>query len=134
MDSHKVGFSSIDQYIATFPDHIQVLLQAMRATIKAAAPEAEEKISYGMPAFALNGNLVYFAALKNHIGLYPTSSGVQAFAAELSGYESSKGAIRFPITKPLPLDLVSKIVQFRVTENTQKAALKSTKRKSSPAT
>src|SRR5436309_4319459 len=114
MDQHKDGFSSIDEYIATFPEEKQVLLQAVRATIKAAAPDAEERISYQMPAFALNGNLVYFAALKNHIGFYPTSSGIEAFKDELSAYEGTKGAVRFPIDQPLPVDLISKIVQFRV--------------------
>jgi uncharacterized protein YdhG (YjbR/CyaY superfamily) len=89
----------------------------LRTTIKSAAPGAEEKISYQMPTFALKGNLVHFAAHKKHIGFYPTPSGIQAFKEELSIYETSKGAIRFPIDKPLPLDLISKIVKFRVNEN-----------------
>jgi uncharacterized protein YdhG (YjbR/CyaY superfamily) len=129
MDTHKAGFTSIDEYIATFPEETQKILQELRAAIKAAAPGAEEKISYQMPAFALNGILVYFAALKNHIGFYPTSSGTQAFKQDLSMYEGSKGSIKFPIDQPLPLDLISKIVKFRVAENLKKAEMKSGKRK-----
>ncbi|MGH2514090.1 MAG: iron chaperone [Ktedonobacterales bacterium] len=124
MNDQKAGFRSIDDYIATFPDAIQALLETLRATIRAAAPDAEERISYQMPAFALNGNLVYFAALKNHIGLYPTASGIAAFQRELSGYESTKGAVRFPLSQPLPLELVSEIVKFRAAENRAKAAAK----------
>ena len=121
MEQHKGGFRSIDEYIATFPEDIQALLEAVRATIKASAPAAEERMSYQMPAFALNGNLVYFAALKHHIGFYPTASGIEAFKDEVSMYESTKGAVKFPIGQPLPLELISKIVQFRVTENLKKA-------------
>ena len=129
MEQHKGGFRSIDEYIATFPEDIQAILEAVRATIKASAPCAEERISYQMPAFALNGNLVYFAALKNHIGFYPTSSGIEAFKDELSMYENSKGSLKFPISQPLPMELISKIVQFRVTENLNKAAAKARKKK-----
>lgn len=128
MEQSKGGFSTVDEYIATFPENIQSLLQTVRATIKAAAPEAQERISYQMPAFALHGNLVYFAALKNHIGFYPTSSGIAAFKDELSGYESSKGAVRFPLGQPLPLELITKIVRFRVTENLNNAAAKTRKK------
>jgi uncharacterized protein YdhG (YjbR/CyaY superfamily) len=129
MEHNKDGFRSIDEYIATFPEDIQALLEAVRATIKASAPGAEERISYQMPAFAQNGNLVYFAALKNHIGFYPTSSGIEAFKDELSIYESSKGSVKFPISQPLPMELISKIVQFRVTENLNKASAKARKKK-----
>ena len=129
MESNKVGFISIDEYIATFPEEIQKILEELRATIKAAAPEAEEKISYQIPTFALKGNLVHFAAFKNHIGFYPTSSGTQAFKHELSIYEGAKGTVRFPIDKPLPLELIRKIVTFRVAENLEKAELKSSKKK-----
>jgi uncharacterized protein YdhG (YjbR/CyaY superfamily) len=111
---------SIDEYIATFPEEIQKILEELRATIRASAPDAEEKISYQMPTFALKGNLVHFAAWKNHIGFYPTSSGTQAFKNELSIYEGAKGSIKFPIEKPLPLELISKIVKFRVAENLKK--------------
>jgi uncharacterized protein YdhG (YjbR/CyaY superfamily) len=109
MESKKVGFISIDEYIATFPEEIQKILEELRATIKASAPDAEEKISYQIPTFALKGNLVHFAAWKNHIGFYPTSSGTQAFKHELSIYEGAKGSVKFPIEKPLPLELISKI-------------------------
>jgi len=116
MESNKVHYASIDEYIATFPTDTQKILQELRATIKAAAPGAQEKISYQMPAFALNGNLVYFAAWKNHIGLYATPSGTQEFEQELSIYEKARGSIKFPSTNPLPLDLISRIVKFRVAE------------------
>jgi len=129
MESNKVGFSSIDEYIATFPEEIQKILEELRATISASAPDAEEKISYQMPTFAQKGNLVHFAAWKNHIGFYPTSSGTQAFKHELSIYGGAKGSVKFPIEKPLPLELISKIVQFRVAENLKKAESKASKRK-----
>src|SRR6202142_1214448 len=129
MDSRKAGPGSIDEYIAAFPQEIQKILQELTATIKAAAPKAYEKISYQMPAFDLKGNLVWFAAYKNHIGFYPMPSGIQAFKKEFSVYEGSKGAIRFPIDKPLPLKLVSKVVKFRVAENLKKAETKSRKKK-----
>jgi uncharacterized protein YdhG (YjbR/CyaY superfamily) len=129
MEDNRVGFVSIDEYIATFPEEIQKILEELRATIKAAAPGAEERISYQMPTFALKGNLVHFAAWKNHIGFYPTSSGTQAFKHELSIYEGAKGSVKFPIEEPLPLDLISKIVKFRVAENLRKAEIKSSKRK-----
>lgn len=129
MESNKVCFISIDEYIAAFPEEIQQILKELRATIKASAPDAEEKISYQIPAFSLKGNLVYFAAFKKHIGFYPTSSGTQAFKHELSIYEGAKGSVKFPIDKPLPLKLISKIVKFRVAENIKKAKIKSSKRK-----
>lgn len=128
MQSQETGFRTIDDYIAAFPEDVRPLLQAVRATIHAAAPDALERISYGMPAFAQEGNLVYFAALKNHIGLYPTSSGIAAFQQEISAYESSKGAVKFPKDQPMPLDLIAKIVRFRVTENLNRAAAKSQKK------
>ena len=124
MKSEKAGFTSIDEYIATFPKETQRILKEMRATIKAAAPEAEEKISYQMPTFFLKGNLVHFAAFKNHIGFYPTPSGVEAFKDELSVYEGAKGSVQFPIEKPMPLKLITKIVKFRVAENLKNAELK----------
>jgi uncharacterized protein YdhG (YjbR/CyaY superfamily) len=119
MDSNK-GFNSIDEYIATFPAEIQKLLQEMRAVIHAAAPDATEKISYQMPTFFLNGNLVHFAAFKNHIGFYPAPRGIEAFAQELSVYKGAKGSVQFPIDSPLPFDLISRIVKFRVSENLKK--------------
>lgn len=129
MENNKVGFTSINEYIATFPEETQRVLEELRATIKAAAPEAEEKISYQIPTFSLHGNLVHFAAWKKHIGFYPTSSGTQAFKRELSIYAGAKGSIKFPIDKPLPLSLISKIVKFRVAENLKSAKIKSSKRK-----
>lgn len=127
MDSQRAGFRSTDEYIATFPEDVQAQLQVIRATIRAAAPDAEERISYAMPAFALKGNLVYFAALKNHIGLYPMPSAIEAFQSELSPYISTKGALRFPISQPLPMDLISRIVKFRVAENLARAEAKAQK-------
>jgi uncharacterized protein YdhG (YjbR/CyaY superfamily) len=111
---------NIDAYIASFPADIQVLLQQMRSAIKQAAPGAEEVISYSMPAFRLNGMLVWFAAHTTHIGLYPSGSGIGEFAVQLKGYKVSKGTIQFPLDKPLPVELIGKIVQFRVEENLRK--------------
>jgi uncharacterized protein YdhG (YjbR/CyaY superfamily) len=128
MEINQVSFKSIDEYIALFPEEIQLKLQEIRAAIHAAAPEAEERISYRMPAFAQKGILVYFAAWKDHIGFYPTSSGTQAFRQELSVYEYSKGTIKFPLEKPLPLDLISRIVKFRVAESLKKAKEKSSQK------
>jgi uncharacterized protein YdhG (YjbR/CyaY superfamily) len=129
MKNSSASFTTIDEYIATFPAEIQKKLEEVRATIKAAAPDALEKISYQMPTFYLHGNLVHFAAYKKHIGFYPTPSGVVTFENELSQYETSKGAIQFPTDKPLPLDLIRKIVLFRVAENLKRAEMKSTKKK-----
>ena len=112
--------TSIDQYICGFPEQVQTILSELRSSIRLVAPQAIEKISYQIPTFYLNGNLVHFAAFKQHIGFYPTSSGVIAFQQELSNYKTSKGAIQFPIDKPLPLELVKKIVKFRVKENSMK--------------
>jgi uncharacterized protein YdhG (YjbR/CyaY superfamily) len=129
MDGNKSSFTSIDEYIALFPHDIQKVLQELRETIHAAAPQAQETISYQMPAFAQKGNLVYFSARKDYIGFYPTSSGTQAFENELSGYEYTKGTIKFPLDDPLPLDLITKIVKFRLAENMKKVEKKSTKDK-----
>lgn len=108
---------NIDAYIATFPAETQMLLTQVRACIRSAAPEAEEVISYSMPAFRQNGILVYFAAYSKHIGFYPTSSGIKAFQDKLSVYKSAKGSVQFPINKPMPLELISEIVKFRLEEN-----------------
>jgi uncharacterized protein YdhG (YjbR/CyaY superfamily) len=129
MESNKVSFNSMDEYIATFPEETQKILAELRATIKAAAPDAVEKISYQIPTFFQQGNLVHFAAFKNHIGFYPAPSGIQAFERELSVYERAKGSVQFPIDQPLPLELISKIVKFRVAENLRNAEIKSGKRK-----
>ena len=120
MKTPEKGYKTIDEYIATFPENIQSILQELRQTIKDAAPQAEEVISYQMPAFKLNGILVYFAAFKNHISFFPTASAIEAFKEELSDYETSKGTVRFPLDKPIPLDLVRKMVCYRVSENLNK--------------
>ena len=129
MDNEKAGFNSIDAYIATFPPETQAILEDIRATIRAAAPDAVEKISYQMPTFALEGNLVHFAAFKNHIGFYPTPSGTEAFKEEIARYRAGKGSIQFPLDEPMPLDLITRIVKMRVTENLEKAAQKARKKK-----
>ena len=117
-------FSSIDEYINAQNKDRQPVLQQFRKIIKAAAPKAEEVISYRMPAYKFHGMLVYFAGYKNHIGFYPAPSGIEAFKKELSIYDGAKGSIKFPIDKPLPLGLITKIVKFRVKENVEKAAKK----------
>lgn len=120
MESQKNSFSTIDEYIATFPEEIQNKLQVIRATIREAAPEATEKISYQMPTFYLNGNLVHFAAFKNHIGFYPIPSSIEKFKQELAPYKTSKGGVQFPLDRQIPFDLITRIVNFRVEENTKK--------------
>jgi uncharacterized protein YdhG (YjbR/CyaY superfamily) len=115
---------TIDQYIAGFPPHVQEVLQKIRATIGKAAPGAKETIKYHMPTFTLNGNLVYFAAFKNHIGFYPPVTGDEKLKKELSVYEGPKGSLKFPLDKPIPYDLVRRIVKIRVTENLEKAKAK----------
>lgn len=115
-DAPQKQFNTIDEYIATFPEDVRHSLEQLRQTIRAAAPDATEAISYQMPTFKLNGNLVHFAAFKNHFGFYPAPSGIDAFMQELAPYVVSKGAIRFPKDKPIPFDLVTKIVQYRVQE------------------
>jgi len=130
MESNKVSFHSIDEYIATFPEEIQKILEELRGTIKAAAPYTEEKISYNIPTFTLNGKyLVYFAGWKKHISMYPIPSGNEAFNKEISQYIEGKGTLKFPIDKPLPLELITKIVKFRVAENLKNADSKSSKKK-----
>lgn len=112
--------NSIDEYIAGFPADVQKLLKQVRATIKKAAPGAEEAIRYAIPTFRLNGNLVHFAAFTNHIGFYPAPTGTEAFKKELSVYKTGKGSVQFPLDKPLPLSLISQIVKFRVEKNLEK--------------
>jgi uncharacterized protein YdhG (YjbR/CyaY superfamily) len=125
----KVGFTSIDEYIAACPKDIQKILQEVRATVHAAAPNATEKISYQMPTFYLQGNLVHFAAFKNHIGFYPTPNGIKSFERELSKHEGGKGSVQFPLDQPMPLKLITRIVKYRVAENLKKAKSKSSKKK-----
>ena len=117
MTSEKIKPKNVDGYISGFSKEIQKKLEEMRSTIQRAAPDAVEVISYQMPAYSFNGTLVYFAAYKNHIGFYPTPSAIEHFKDDLSKYEGSKGAVRFPIDQPLPLKLISKIVKFRLEEN-----------------
>jgi len=115
---------TIDEYISTFPEDVQRILEKVRQTIRKAAPEAEELISYQIPAFKLHSNLVYFGGWKNHIGFYPVSSAIRAFKKELSVYEGNKGSVKFPLNKPMPYGLISEIVKFRVKENLKLAELK----------
>ena len=117
MKANTKAPANIDEYIKGWPKDIQAKLQAMRETIQKAAPDAEEAISYAMPTFKLNGNLVHFAAYQNHVGFYPVPSGMKEFEKELSVYKSGKGSAQFPHDQPLPLALVTKIVKFRVKEN-----------------
>lgn len=124
MKASKTKPAGIDGYIAGFPKDIQIILNKIRDVIRKAAPESEETINYGIPTFTLEGNLVHFAAYKNHLGFYPAPSGIKAFQKELSIYKGSKGAVQFPLNKPLPVNLISRIVKFRVKENLKKAEIK----------
>jgi uncharacterized protein YdhG (YjbR/CyaY superfamily) len=124
MRSQQTGPQTIDEYIADFPPGIQEILQKIRTTIRKAAPQAEETIKYRMPTFTLNGNLVHFAAFKNHIGFYPTPTGTKEFQKELSVYKAAKGSVQFPLDQPMPFGLISKIVKFRVKENLARAKAK----------
>jgi uncharacterized protein YdhG (YjbR/CyaY superfamily) len=117
-------YKTMDEYINTFPKDVQRILNELRQTIKEVAPEAEETINYQIPTFTLQGNLVHFAAFENHIGFYPTPSGMEAFKKELSGYKGAKGSVQFPIDQPLPLPLIRRIVEYRVKENTERSAKK----------
>ncbi|HEX9333411.1 MAG TPA: DUF1801 domain-containing protein [Anaerolineales bacterium] len=122
MKTDQTAPKTIDEYIAGFPNDIQEVLQKIRMTIRKAAPEAEETIKYRMPTFTLKGNLIHFAAFKNHIGFYPVPTGIEKFKKELSVYKTAKGSVQFPLDKPIPFDLISKIVKFRVKENLARAA------------
>lgn len=119
----------VDTYIRQFPADVQVILQEIRQVIREVAPEADEKISYQMPTFFLGGNLVHFAAYKNHVGFYPAPSGIEKFKKELSKYKGAKGSVQFPLNEPMPLDLIRKIVAFRVAENQAKVKSKQKKGK-----
>ncbi|MDF2068472.1 DUF1801 domain-containing protein [Bacillus sp. Cr_A10] len=129
MEGNKVTFNSIDEYISTFPPEVQEKLITIWQVIKEAAPEATEKISYQMPTFVFHGNLVHFAAYKNHIGFYPAPSGIEAFKEEIAQYKGAKGSVQFPLEQPLPYELISKIVKFRAAENENKAEKKQKKEK-----
>jgi uncharacterized protein YdhG (YjbR/CyaY superfamily) len=124
MQTDQPAPKTIDDYIAGFPPDIQEILEKIRTTIRQAAPDAEEAIKYQMPTFTLQGNLVHFAAFKQHIGFYPVPTGIEAFKEELSVYEGGKGSVRFPLDKPIPYNLIDQIVRFRVKETLEKAEAK----------
>lgn len=115
-----MGIETIDEYIRQAPADVQEILQTLRRVIQEEAPEAKETISYQLPTFMLNGNLVHFAAFKNHIGFYPVPSGITAFQQELAAYKQGKGSVQFPLDQPMPYDLIRRIVRFRVAENLEK--------------
>lgn len=127
MSPNQTKPSSIDEYIAGFPADVQEILEKIRMTIRKAAPAAEETIKYQMPTFTLKGNLVYFSAFKKHIGFYPPVTGFEKLRNELLRYEGPKGSLKFPLDEPIPYDLISKIVEFRVKENLSKAESKQKK-------
>src|SRR5689334_5299484 len=120
MDASNKQLKTIDEYISMFPDNVQKILKQVRQTIREAAPQAQETINYQMPTFTLNGNLVHFAAFKNHVGFYPTPTGIEAFKEELSVYKGAKGSVQFPIDQPLPWSLIRRIVEYRVKENSER--------------
>lgn len=130
MSSNKVVFASIDEYIASFPQELQKILEEIRRIIRAAAPEAREKISYQIPAFELNGkNLIHFAGWKNHISIYPVPLNTNEFEQEISQYVDGKGTMKFPLNKPIPFKLISKIIEFHIADNLKQTGKKPGKRK-----
>ena len=120
MQNTATSPTTIDQYIAGYPKEVQKLLQQVRETIKKVVPDAEEAISYGIPTFKLNGNLVHFGGFKQHIGFYPGAGGIKAFEKELSAYKGAKGSVQFPIDQPMPLEIITAITKFRVAQNPAK--------------
>jgi uncharacterized protein YdhG (YjbR/CyaY superfamily) len=128
MGRMMVAYDNIDEYIEAFPPAVQKTLEKLRRTIRKAAPKAEEAIKYGIPTFVLNGNLVHFAAFKEHIGFYPDPRGIEEFRPETTRYESGKGTLRFPLDEPIPFDLVARIVKYRVQKNLEKAEPKRKKK------
>lgn len=124
MTSHPTQPNDIDAYIAGFPEDVRQILEKIRSTIRKAAPQAQETIKYRMPTYVLEGNLVHFAGYKNHIGFYPTPSGIENFKQELSVYKWAKGSVQFPLNQPIPYELIRTIVTFRVQENLENAASK----------
>ncbi len=131
MNEDKAASQTIDDYVAGFPPEVQAILQQIRQIVHDAAPEAEEAIKYQMPTFVLHGNLVHFAAYRQHIGFYPTPSATEAFQQALAPYKGGKGSIRFPLDQPIPYDLIRQIVAFRVAENQARAETKTRRKKSS---
>ena len=128
MRTSQTAPKDIDEYVAGFPNDVQEILEKIRMAIRKAAPEAEETIKYRMPTFTLNGNLVHFAAFKKHIGFYPAPRAIEKFKRQLSVYEGAKGSARFPFDQPIPFDLISEIVKFRVRKNLERAQVKGKKR------
>ncbi|MFC4306979.1 iron chaperone [Cohnella boryungensis] len=126
---NRIAYASTEAYIAQFPPHVQEILNTLRQVIREAAPEATEKISYQMPTFFLHQNLVHFAGYKSHIGFYPGASGIAAFQPELAAYKGAKGSVQFPLDKPLPYELIARIVRYRVAQNIETAAAKAKKKK-----
>ena len=126
--NRMIAYKNIDEYIDAFPPAVQKTLEELRRTIKKAAPGAEEAIKYGIPTFVLNGNLVHFAAYKEHIGFYPAPMGIEEFRPETTRYESGKGTLKFPLDEPVPFDLVTRIVKYRVQKNVEKAESKRKKK------
>ena len=129
MRTNQAVPENIDEYIAGFPKDVQAILAKIRETIRKAAPDAEEAMKYQIPTFTLQGNMVHFGAYKNHIGFYPTPTGIEKFKKELSAYEGAKGSVQFPLDKPIPYGLISTIVKFRAKENLERAAAKKAKKK-----
>lgn len=128
MKAEQTAPTTIDEYIAGFPPDVRKVLEQIRATIREAAPDAEEAIKYQLPTFVLKGNLVHFGAFKNHIGFYPAPRGIEQFQQELSVYKGAKGSVQFPLDQPMPLDLIRRVVEFRVQDNLEKAAAKGRKK------
>lgn len=128
MDKEKTVPQNIDEYLAVLPEDVKAIMETVRKLIHEAAPDAIETMSYQIPTFDLHGNLVHFAAFKNHIGFYPAPSGMEAFKEELSAYKGAKGSVQFPLNQPIPYDLITRIVKFRVQENLERAAKKSEKK------
>ena len=124
MQGDNIQPSTVDEYIAQFPEDVRQILAQLRALIKELAPAATERMAYGMPGYYLNGPLVYFAGFQHHIGFYPIPSGVEAFKEELAAYKSAKGSVQFPLGKPMPFDLIGRIVSYRLAENLAKADAK----------
>ena len=127
METRQKAAKDIDEYIAGYPEDVQQILEKIRATIKAVAPEAVEAISYGVPCFRYKGDLIYFAGYKNHVSIYPAPRGHEEFKAELSAYKGGKGTVQFPLDKPMPYELVRRIAEFRMQENLAKAEAKAKK-------
>ena len=128
METSQAAPKNIDEYIAGFPEDVRQILEKLRMTIREAAPDAEEAIKYRMPTFTLNGNLVHFAAFKKHIGFYPAPRGIEEFKDELSAYKGAKGSVQFPLDRPVPFELIGRIVKFRVRNHLERPEAKGKKR------